>query len=660
MSLKTIPGVIFVGLIIATVGSGFVFAGAALTGVLLFTWATLGLCWAFSMGHWIRYPLSGWMLAYLVWLWVVPSWSVIPHVSWLAAWVLMGLPLAYCAWGMTPEPDKVWRSVRMALLLAGPVFALWGVGQVVTGYGHGQPVGPLVDKNAFAALMNLFWFMASVRFIAQAHDRGWGWHLLLPAISLLLIAMTLFAAESRGAILTWLLLMPVMLWGGYRATHNRRVLLVVLAIALTGYLGAASILGLNVGYRTLNLEQDASANARLLLWKSATEIAQDHPLAGTGWGTFEAMYSAYRDPRENTTAGVYAHNDYLQIAAEGGVPALVLLLGIAVGLFFQLKRSLVLKHHVYALEATGLLLGALALFVHASLNFIFYFAFMNILAGLFMARAIQLIWPEGVGSVVMGWGRFGIGRATKGLITAFLVILIAGPLCLQLLSQVTLTGSQVGLMLLRSVWPSANAYEVAKIIAAFQPRSTIAQEILLQASEEALKNSAEISMEGVDFQHELLNEAISRYELIRNQTGNSPGYGVREARTLIQYRKSFGPGNAIERAREILVQNLRINPFHTDSMIELSRLEVLGGRPGEAQRLLAVFMRHVLSRRDQQLLAVEILRQRAAPRFIAELDTLEKQLKNVRSDSETGKALILPANFSENIDVRLEAIAKGL
>lgn len=660
MSMKSLPHLIVAALIAIAIASGFVFIRTALTGLLLFVWAGLSVRHAALSGRWLWYPMSGWMLAYLVWMGAGVWWSGVPHSSWLTAWVLAGLPIAFLAWSMTPRPDEVWAHLRGAFLLAGPAFALWGIWQVVTGYGNGQPVGPLIDKNAFAALMNVFWFFASVHFTGALHDRGWNWRTAFSALGLLLIATTLFAAESRGATLAWLLLMPAVLWAGYQYARNKRAMVAVLAIALTGYLAAAGALGLNVGHRTFNLEQDASTSARLLLWKAAVGIAEDHPVTGTGWGTFVVQYPAYRDPRENTTAGVYAHNDYLQLAAEGGIPALLLLLGICAGLLLQLKRALASPHGQRALEASGLLLGALALFLHAGLNFIFYYAFMNILAGIFAARAMQLLHPGGVGSAAFGEALSKIGRTTKAMVAGLAVLLLAGPLLLQLLAQSTLTGSQAGLVLLRTVWPGADAYTVAKFITAIRPSSGLAQEYLLRASEEALKGSDNIHIDGVDFQRELLNETLDRYELIRAQMADSPAYGVREAHALIQYRGLMGQGVALQRAGEILEQNLRLDPFHANSMIELSRLDVVEGKPQQAQQLLYASAAHVLSRRDQQLLVVEILRQRAAPRKIAELDEIEKQLRDVRPETETGKILVLPANFSEDIDVRLERVARAL
>lgn len=647
-------------LVIAVICSGFLFTGTALTALLLLVWTVLVMRQTFMAGRWTRYPLSGWMLVYLVWLVVTAWWSDIPGVSWLAAWVLACLPLSYLAWGMTPNSDTVWAGIRTALLLAGPALALWGLWQVVTGYGFGYPVGPLLDKNAFAALMNVFWFVSCVHFMGKFGDRALRWRMILMALGLLVIAMTLFASESRGAILTWLVLTPFALWAGYRETRSKNVLVVVLAIILTGYLGAANLLGLSVGNRTLSPMHDASTSARILLWKSTAQIARDHPITGTGWGTFAAEYPAYRDPSEYSTGGLYTHNDYLQLAAEGGVPALLLLLGILAGLLLHFKRSLALPQSTHVLEATGLLLAVLALFLHASLNFIFCFAFMNILAGLLAARAIQLLNPARVGYVSLGNGLAKLARGTKVIMTGFLLLLLAGPLVVELMAQTMLTGSQSGLVLLRTVWPTATSYQMAKLITAIQPHSIVAQQVMLRISEDALKESNGISVVGVNLQKELLEETLDRYEIARNQALNRPDYGVLEARLLIQYRNFLESGVALKRAREILMQNLRIDPFHADSMITLSRLDVIEGHPLQAQQFLAASMQHVLVRWDQQLLAVEVLRQRAAPRQVVELNTIEKQLRKVRSDSRAGKAFILPANFNENIDIRLTQIARKI
>ena len=133
--------------------------------------------------------------------------------------------------------------------------------------------------------------------------------------------------------------------------------------------------------------------------------------------------------------------------------------------------------------------------------------------------------------------------------------------------------------------------------------------------------------------------------------------GVREAKMLVTYHELLGGDAAYAKAQQILNDNLKTDPYHAKSMIMYSRLQVAQGNKVEAIKTLQIAQNHIITRRDQQLLVVETLRQMAAPKVIGELDDIEKQLGLVRSDSETGKPLILPPNFSEDIDARLNAIA---
>jgi O-antigen ligase len=67
---------------------------------------------------------------------------------------------------------------------------------------------------------------------------------------------------------------------------------------------------------------DTSVNAnRIELWGAALRMLADHPLLGTGFGTFAEAWRVYRPagrPTENT-----AHNLLLNFAAEAGVLGLV-------------------------------------------------------------------------------------------------------------------------------------------------------------------------------------------------------------------------------------------------------------------------------------------------------------------------------------------------
>ena len=74
----------------------------------------------------------------------------------------------------------------------------------------------------------------------------------------------------------------------------------------------------------LNLKENRN---RLVLWRTALRIAADHPVVGTGFGTFGLAFAEYRPPGfanlETRGDPPFAHNVFLNFAAETGVPGLV-------------------------------------------------------------------------------------------------------------------------------------------------------------------------------------------------------------------------------------------------------------------------------------------------------------------------------------------------
>jgi O-antigen ligase/tetratricopeptide (TPR) repeat protein len=74
------------------------------------------------------------------------------------------------------------------------------------------------------------------------------------------------------------------------------------------------------------LEMDPRAGSRLELWKSGFQMAMTQPWFGFGPGTFADVYPSYRPGSLWNTLTPFAHNEYLQVAAECGLPALGLVL----------------------------------------------------------------------------------------------------------------------------------------------------------------------------------------------------------------------------------------------------------------------------------------------------------------------------------------------
>ena len=79
---------------------------------------------------------------------------------------------------------------------------------------------------------------------------------------------------------------------------------------------------------------------RTSIWENTTEGMLTHLPFGSGFGTFDIVYPAFES--ENDIIAVFAnhaHNEYLEIALEGGLPAILLLVAYLALLGFGLMRA---------------------------------------------------------------------------------------------------------------------------------------------------------------------------------------------------------------------------------------------------------------------------------------------------------------------------------
>ncbi|HEY9277256.1 MAG TPA: O-antigen ligase family protein [Methylotenera sp.] len=631
--------------------SGFWYTGSAVTAIFLLVAGVAGCQVIFARQSCQVYTLSKLMLLYLLWLFIVAWLSAVPETAMMNLAILAGLPVMYLFATNTSTFAHIWQYLRAALFVVGIVLAFWAFWQVFYHIGYGYAQGPFQDRNLFAALMNLLWFPAAFVFLTANNSRFYLKQLAI-SIILFIISAGLFATTSRGGIATWLLLAPVLLWAANRSNQSRKRIVLIVLITALAYLCSASLLNATIADRTFQLSQDPSTTARLLLWKSSLEMLLAHPVVGSGWGTFIHYYPAYRVPQENTTVGMLVHNDYLQLALEGGIPALLLQIGIVSGILVQLKRILKRATDVVAFESVTLLLGVLALFIHALVNFIFYQALMNILAGLYLARAAQLTDKTDVLPV------FNANKTSaffKYLFASAVVVLIALPYGVHLLGLSINNKHNVKVENLVS--DKFSVYKLAEFITAIQPQDRVSQETILQTAELALEDEAFISKMDKDFYRRLLDSTLQRFNLVRALNANDAGLGIRQAKILIRHHEVFDGDYAYKRAHQVLNENLSANPYHVDSIIALSHLQLIEGHADAALRTMQHARANVLILRDKQLVHIELLRQLAAPKVIPELNAIEKELGKLRLGSETGKALILPENYYVDIDAKLDAIA---
>jgi len=183
-------------------------------------------------------------------------------------------------------------------------------------------------------------------------------------IVLFILFLGLFVTSSKGGLLAALcgglvLAIAVVRAKGERvgaALRNRMP--VVAAIALLVILVGGALFSQTILPRlSTNLENDNSTMFRVYIWDATLKMAQARPLNGWGAGSFPSVFTQFANIGYTRSA----HQSWLQIAAESGFPALLLLLAACGLAFANGWKALRTSHWPVAAGALGALT---AFFVH--------------------------------------------------------------------------------------------------------------------------------------------------------------------------------------------------------------------------------------------------------------------------------------------------------
>lgn len=235
----------------------------------------------------------------------------------------------------------LWVVLAFALLSA-----LLGIVQLVTGGSltpypsshSGSPVGLFVNRNHNAALM-LVAMPVAVALASMQVARGkpqtpW---FIASVSAMVVFAVIVVGTTSR----TGLLLLPVAILASLILLLSRRpplrlVVLIALALAaVTSAILASGRLDQTIG-RFSGLH-----DARFNYWNDIRWALDHYGLAGTGFGTFVPVYKS-AESLDSVVPQIinHAHNDYLEVLLEGGIPAVVLVLAFVALLAAALLRLL--------------------------------------------------------------------------------------------------------------------------------------------------------------------------------------------------------------------------------------------------------------------------------------------------------------------------------
>jgi O-antigen ligase len=235
------------------------------------------------------------------------------------------------------------RSRRLLPILIGAILlsAVLGILQLTAGEAspfhfynithRGSAVGLFANRNHQAALLAIcipilrVWTLLPSQDSQYRRTRQW----LAIAVCLFLVAMILVTGSRAGLVLGFLgfvaawLVSPIGIQGARNWAPLAKLALVVVPL-----LTAISVFALGRATAIQRLLQDDTleSEARLELLPAMLDVVRTYFPVGTGFGAFDPAFRAIEPDNALSTQYLnHAHNEIVELAVTGGVPALLLL-----------------------------------------------------------------------------------------------------------------------------------------------------------------------------------------------------------------------------------------------------------------------------------------------------------------------------------------------
>jgi O-antigen ligase len=219
-------------------------------------------------------------------------------------------------------------------------------------------VGPFGDFGKMGSYLILVIPVFALRFASEfksASTRKKSFYALALALSAFIL---LYLTRCRGPVVALAVsFFALFLFKRWFKAIAVGVLLFLVMLAVTP---KEMIFHLDADYKEQSIVE------RVELWKRALDVIDSKPWIGTGINTYDVAHEKY-DTRQNwRVRGYYAHNGYLQLAAEIGVPGILFFLAFLV---FFFRRGIQGARAVRGLPEEwtilGLMTGLLAFLIYA-------------------------------------------------------------------------------------------------------------------------------------------------------------------------------------------------------------------------------------------------------------------------------------------------------
>jgi O-Antigen ligase len=304
--------------------------------------------------------------------------------------------------------DRAARNRLVRSLIGLAVFeSLYGLAQNPGGWQYiwvyrrvyytGSATGTYINHNHFAGLLEMIlpltfalafyhWRKAArnprrrrrfVDWISRIGHVDIATSVVLMIAAVLIVVAIAFSLSRMGIIsaLFSVLVLVAFMYAGRQATRlNWKLLFVCISFSaiVASWIGAGPVVE---HFARLSHDEPLAGNhaeGRLALWRDVGRLIGSHPVTGVGLGCFEFAFTRFQTT-ELTLIIDHAHNDYLELAAELGIPAAAVFFGLIFAVLARSTRAS-LRSPSYRDRAIGFgaIAGASALLLHGVVDFNFY------------------------------------------------------------------------------------------------------------------------------------------------------------------------------------------------------------------------------------------------------------------------------------------------
>ena len=273
--------------------------------------------------------------------------SLVPHRT-LNALFALAVPLAALVLAVNCSREELAQSVY-ALLAMALLAALLSLLQVIGGAGNpfylyritnaDSAVGLFANRNHNAVFLALAIVMLGALNVLRQPPKELRstWTVMLGGMALSLVPF-LVITQSRAGLVLGVLALGAWYWlqsgskGAGMSRRGRTPLVSPAALAIgVGAVGLAAMTWLfTAGNALERLTRGGSADdeLRLRIWPTTIELAAQHFPVGSGIGSFVEVYEVAEASSTLGTSYInHAHNDWLELAMTGGLPAILLVVG---------------------------------------------------------------------------------------------------------------------------------------------------------------------------------------------------------------------------------------------------------------------------------------------------------------------------------------------